>query len=304
LTTNNINGTWELISWQQSEGKAEYPFGTNPIGYLTYHPESNYVALQVMKVGRTKVSVPNDNYLMMSQTDEVAAAEAFYGYAGQYTRQDRAITHTIEVAFNPNLVGQSQRYQYQLSGDTLTLSAQDGTWQTSWQRAKNNQILAQNNLIGIWKLVSMYVTFEGFLARLAWMIMDRNTPFWTKFRGEPVTYLHGQHASGYIMYNDQGYMSVHIMNANRPHLTTADEVIWASDAEKAQATHTYLSYAGPYKIQDDQVIHQATLSLFPNFVGADLARVIELEGNQLTLSTSMKVKSVVVNPIILWERVA
>ncbi|MCB0209719.1 MAG: lipocalin-like domain-containing protein [Anaerolineae bacterium] len=67
---------------------------------------------------------------------------------------------------------------------------------------------------------------------------------------------------------------------------------------------TLLSYADPYRIQDGQVIHQPTLSLFPNFVGTDLVRILELAGTQLTLSTvPIRVMGVIVNVIIIWERV-
>lgn len=309
MTPNNIAGTWELITWRQPEEEPEYPFGTDPVGYLTYHPESGHVALQAMKAGRPNVSVPHDNYLWMSAADKAAAAESFFGYAGQYTFQGDTVTHKPDIAFNPNLIGQPQEYSCQLSGDTLTLSAHHGNLQTTWQRAKpiesSDQMLPQSNLVGIWKMVSMAVTFDGFLSRLLRIIADRDTPFFAKLKDKPIIYPHGQKASGYIMYSEAGYMSAHVMNANRPCLTTADDLIRASDQEKAQATHTYLSYAGPYQVQGDRVIHQPRLSLFQNFVGTDLVRIIKLADRQLTLSTPpVKVLGVTTDVIIIWERVA
>ncbi|MCB0193652.1 MAG: lipocalin-like domain-containing protein [Anaerolineae bacterium] len=309
MTPHLLAGTWELVTWRQPASEREYPFGPDPIGYVTYHPQGGYVALQVMKPDRPHVSVPFDNYLWMSAADKAAAAECFFGYAGRYSVQGETIIHTPEIAFNPNLVGQPQQYSCHLSGETLTLSAHDGSLQTTWQRARSREgsrhVLPDRNLVGIWKMVSMVITLDGFLSRLLRIMVDRETPFLTKLRHEPIIYPHGQEASGYIMYNDQGYMSAHVMNANRPHVTTAANLIDAGDEEKAQATYTYLSYAGPYTIQADQVIHQPTLSLFPNFVGTDLVRIIKLAGTQLTLSTlPVKAMGVVVTVIIVWKRVS
>ncbi|MCB0210933.1 MAG: lipocalin-like domain-containing protein [Anaerolineae bacterium] len=307
MNLNQLTGTWELTTWRQPESEREYPFGSDPVGYLTYHPESGYVALQAMKSGRPHVSVAHDNYLWMSPEDKAVAAEAFFGYVGQYTFQGDTVIHKPEVAFNPNWVGRPQAYRCHLAEETLTLSTADGKLQTIWQRAKplesRQQIVPHNDLVGIWKLVSIYTSMDGFLSRLLWIIFDRESSLLTKLKDKPVMYPHGQNARGYIMYNEQGYMSAHVMNANRPHLVTADDIFQASVQEKAQATHTYLSYAGPYTIQADQVIHQPTLSLFPNFVGTDLVRIIKLTDTQLTLSTRpVKAMGVLVTAVIVWER--
>ncbi|MBV7340206.1 lipocalin-like domain-containing protein, partial [Chloroflexi bacterium TSY] len=37
MNSNDIAGTWELVSWQQLDGTLEHPYGTDPVGYLTYH---------------------------------------------------------------------------------------------------------------------------------------------------------------------------------------------------------------------------------------------------------------------------
>jgi len=304
MTPHNIAGTWELLTWRQPVGEPEYPFGPDPVGYLTYHPDSGHVALQAMKADRPNVSVPRDNYLWMSPADKAAAADGFFGYAGQYTCQGETVTHKPDIAFNPNLIGQPQAYNCHLSGDTLTLSDPTGKLETTWQRAKPIES-SDTRLVGIWKIVSMAITFDGFLSRLLRIMADREAPFFAKLIDEPIIYPHGQKASGYIMYNDEGYMSAHVMNANRPRLTTADDLLRASVQEKAQATHTYLSYAGPYHVQDDRVIHQPRLSLFQNYVGTDLVRVIKLTDPQLTLSTlPVHVLGVFVDAIIVWERVA
>ncbi len=74
--------------------------------------------------------------------------------------------------------------------------------------------------------------------------------------------------------------------------------------EKVHAAETYVSYCGRYEFQGDVVIHHVGISFFPNWVGVDQERLVELTGNQLILST---------RPLVLggrqqtahliWERV-
>ncbi|MCB0207969.1 MAG: lipocalin-like domain-containing protein [Anaerolineae bacterium] len=203
----HIVGTWKLITWRQPDNNPEHPFGPTPVGYLIYHPGSNRVAFQVMKAGRPRVSVANDSYLRMSSADQAAVAEGFFGYTGQSAWQDDIVTHNIEIAFNPSLVGQQQAYRYHLAEDILTLSALNGNLQTTWKRAKpiesSSQILPPSQLVGIWKLVSMYMPLKGFLSRLMWIMADRATPLATQLKGKPIIYPHGQNARGYLIPNVQ-----------------------------------------------------------------------------------------------------
>jgi len=74
--------------------------------------------------------------------------------------------------------------------------------------------------------------------------------------------------------------------------------------EEAQAEETYLSYCGRYELQEDKVIHHIELSLFPNWVGADQERLVELRGNRLTLSTHpLLIKGKQQTAHLIWEHV-
>ncbi len=98
-------------------------------------------------------------------------------------------------------------------------------------------------------------------------------------------------------------MSVAIMRPNRQKFA-AEDLLGGSTEEKAQAAATYVSYCGRYEFLGDMVVHHVELSLFPNWVGVEQQRLVELRGNRLTLST---------RPILLggkqhtarliWERV-
>jgi hypothetical protein len=54
-----------------------------------------------------------------------------------------------------------------------------------------------------------------------------------------------------------------------------------------KAATAFVSYAGPYEIRDDKVIHHAEVSLFPEWAGTDLIRTYEFSGNQLYLRSSI-----------------
>jgi hypothetical protein len=122
--------------------------------------------------------------------------------------------------------------------------------------------MRSNPLIGTWRLVS-----------------------WEN-RGADggITYPLGEDAVGYIMYNPDGYMSVAIMRPDRA-MFVAGDLLSGSPEEKARAAGTYVSYCGRYEFRGDTVVHQVELSLFPNWVGVDQERLVEVTGDRLTLST-------------------
>lgn len=142
--------------------------------------------------------------------------------------------------------------------------------------------MADNQFVGTWKLVS----FE--------------------FRDDDgqVIYLYGKDPIGYIMYAEDGYMSVVIMTANRPKFATGN-ILRGTTEEKADAASTYLSYCGKYEILDGKVIHHVEASLFPNWVGVDQERFFEFQGDRLLLSTPpiMYNNGQRLTAYVLWERV-
>ena len=93
----------------------------------------------------------------------------------------------------------------------------------------------------------------------------------------------GPHPQGLLIYTENGFMSGHIMSNNRPpsqsHLPHK-----ASPEEKILAFDTYLGYCGTYELLQDRVIHHVTTCHFPNWIGTDLIRIMQLDGNLLTLT--------------------
>lgn len=137
------------------------------------------------------------------------------------------------------------------------------------------------NLVGTWRLVSCEIrTDEG-----------------------QVSYPYGKDAAGYIMYNEDWYMSVVIMSTNRPQFTSGD-LLKGTKEEKAAAAETYLSYCGRYEVKDEKVVHHIEISLFPNWIGVQQERMYMFEENQLTLSTPlMLLDGQMQSAHLIWERV-
>ncbi len=91
----------------------------------------------------------------------------------------------------------------------------------------------------------------------------------------------GEDAVRYIMYSPDGYMFVAIMRLDRAAFAAGD-LLKGSTEEKARAAESYVSYCGRYEFRGDTVIHHVDLSLFPNRVGADKERLVEVRGDRLT----------------------
>jgi len=141
--------------------------------------------------------------------------------------------------------------------------------------------MAPNPLIGTWRLVS-------------WE--NRSVD------GQ-ISYPLGEDAVGYIMYNQNGYMFVAIARPNRAKFAAGD-LLGGSTEERAQAAGTYVSYCGRYEFRGDTVVHHVDLSSFPNWVGVDQERLVELTGNRLTLSTRpILLGGLQQTAHLIWERV-
>jgi hypothetical protein len=121
--------------------------------------------------------------------------------------------------------------------------------------------------------------------------------------GRQISYPLGKDVVGYIMYNEDGYMFVAITRPNRAKFAAGD-LLGGSTEEKVQAATSYVSYCGRYEFRGDIVIHHVELSLFPNWVGSDQERLVELTGNRLTLSTRpILLEGKQQTAHLIWERV-
>jgi hypothetical protein len=142
--------------------------------------------------------------------------------------------------------------------------------------------MESNPLIGTWRLVS----WENR------SVVD----------GE-VSYPLGEDAVGYIMYSQDGYMFVAIMRPDRAKFA-AEDLFGGGAEERAQAASTYVSYCGRYEFRGNTVVHRVELSLFPNWIGIEQERLVEVTGNRLTLSTRpILLEGLQRTAHLIWERV-
>ena len=141
--------------------------------------------------------------------------------------------------------------------------------------------MTQPNLTGRWELV----TFEQ------------------NYDDGRVVFPMGEGPQGVIQYTEDGYMSCQITKANRGNFTTGGQ--WnASDAEKAGAYNSMLSYAGRYTLEEGVVTHLVDLSLFPNWVGGQQKRHFKFdEHGQLSLTARLEENtSEARTALLLWKR--
>lgn len=53
------------------------------------------------------------------------------------------------------------------------------------------------------------------------------------------------------------------------------------------------------------MVHHGEMSLFPNWIGADQERLVDLRGNRLTLSTrALLLRGIQQTAHLIWERVS
>lgn len=122
------------------------------------------------------------------------------------------------------------------------------------------------SLIGTWRLVEWTFTVDH----------SRPTRPW------------GGNPAGLLTYTEDGRMSASLMSNGRPGAPT--RTLSAAPIEiRAAAAAGYLSYAGSYSMDGNDVLHHIELSLMPNWVGTTERRLIEWapseNGFDLILST-------------------
>ena len=77
----------------------------------------------------------------------------------------------------------------------------------------------------------------------------------------------------------------------------------ATQAEDSAAMKSHITYAGPYTIDGDHVIHHVRHASCPNWVGTEQIRQVRFMGDRLRLSASGAVfRGRSVTAIVDWQR--
>lgn len=147
------------------------------------------------------------------------------------------------------------------------------------------RVITAAQLVGAWRLVSARVSFSD---------------------GRPAVQPYGPDGSGSIVYSAEGWMSAVLTEGSRAPLgsTSLETSNRASDADKLAAFESYLSYAGRWRLDGDEVVHSVEMALNPNAVGQEQRRRVRWEGGDLVLSYQRTPPSGTVRTFELtWRRV-
>jgi hypothetical protein len=79
-------------------------------------------------------------------------------------------------------------------------------------------------------------------------------------------------------------MTGQIAKADRRELSTS-VALGGTESERAEAYSTYVAYCGEYRLEGDTVVHVLRMSVFPNWVGSEQRRSVEISGDRLVLRT-------------------
>lgn len=121
--------------------------------------------------------------------------------------------------------------------------------------------------------------------------------------GSEVIYPFGKNPVGYIMYNNEGYMSIAFTPSNRSRFASTD-MTEVTTEEKVNAADTYFSYCGRYEVIEDKVIHLIEICFYPNWIGEKQERVYKFEGDKLILSTPpVLFNGKEQSSLLIWKRV-
>lgn len=113
----------------------------------------------------------------------------------------------------------------------------------------------------------------------------------------------GTELEGFIEYSDSGMFCV-VAKKGRENFSSGGQ--WsASDAEKAGAYSSYLTYAGDYDVEGNKISHHIRYSLFPDWSGVTQFRNAELDGDMLSLTTARLEEGTSESRIskLVWKRV-
>lgn len=103
-------------------------------------------------------------------------------------------------------------------------------------------------------------------------------------------YPFGKDAIGYLIYTEDGYMSATLSTNDRSQMnyTVTGDLHTGTEEEMAKAASTYHAYTGKYEVDEENqtVYHHMEMSLVPNRIGQIQDRVIQINGNEITITSA------------------
>lgn len=119
-------GTWKLVSWTVmiGNGSVSFPYGKNPVGYLTYTSDG-HMSAEIMNSDREQSNPSLHAELACSQTipdaDKVHAYNTYLSYCGRYTVDGETVTHHVNASLIPSWDKTEQHRPFRLAEGRLTI---------------------------------------------------------------------------------------------------------------------------------------------------------------------------------------
>ncbi len=107
--TDPLIGCWRFVKAVSANGIIDNTWGKNPIGYLIYSPQG-VMEVQIMRKEQTSTAT--------------SLEENFFAYGGYYRidEKNHRVTHEIETAVFPEMVGKSYQRIYHIKQNYLYLT--------------------------------------------------------------------------------------------------------------------------------------------------------------------------------------
>ena len=112
----------------------------------------------------------------------------------------------------------------------------------------------------------------------------------------------GERPVGYVVYTTDRHVFVQIMLSAHPGSAVTDP--FGGTSEDCWLALGYAAYAGTYELLDGRVVHHLEMCLFPPYVGVELTRTLEWDGDELVLTTQPRLAGGASHySRLLWRRV-
>lgn len=115
---DDLLGAWALKSWiirTPDTGETVFPMGPDAEGRIHYAPDG-YMTATIARAGRTAPLGPEEARRIL---------KSYMHYTGRWRFADGIVTHDVDFALDPSLIGRSLARTVTLAGDHLTLSGED-----------------------------------------------------------------------------------------------------------------------------------------------------------------------------------
>ena len=138
-TATQLVGTWKLVSWtiKDDNGLDYFPYGKNPVGYLTYTSDG-YMSAEIMDSDRKQSNPSLHAELACTQTipddDRVHAYNTYLSYCGRYTIDGGTVTHHVNASLIPSWDKTDQHRPFRIAEERLIIG-DPASQLLVWERA-------------------------------------------------------------------------------------------------------------------------------------------------------------------------